>query len=228
MVDRRVARLGGASGILYVLLFIPAYVVGYPDAPASASGVQEAFDYFGDEQSTFLIFNGVLTIFSAFFFVWFLGMLHSVLRRAEGEGVGFSSVALAGGVMFVALSWAGVAVEVSYPAASTRFVNFQPDGQLAFLTLAASSWLYHFCQIGTSVLVSTTSLIALRTGVLPRWLAWTGFVVALLALLHFMIPLLSAIVGLLWVAVVSALMLTGSVRLSTPTRRLGDRGSPTS
>jgi hypothetical protein len=95
MVDRRVARLGGASGILYVVLFIPAYVVGYPDAPTSASGVQEAFDYFGGEQSTFLIFNGVLTIFSAFFFVWFLGMLHSVLRRAEGEGVGFASVALA-------------------------------------------------------------------------------------------------------------------------------------
>ncbi len=86
MVDRRVARLGGASGILYVLLFIPAYVVGYPDAPTSASGVQEAFDYFGGEQSMFLIFNGVLTIFSAFFFVWFLGMLHSVLRRAEGGG----------------------------------------------------------------------------------------------------------------------------------------------
>ena len=57
--------------------------------------------------------------------------------------------------MSVVLSWAGVAVEVSYPAASTRFVNFQPDAQLAFLTLAASSYLYHFCQIGTSVLVST-------------------------------------------------------------------------
>ena len=72
----------------------------------------------------FLIFNRVLTIFSAFFFVWFLGMLHSVLRRAEGEGVGFSSVALAGVVMFVALSWAGVADEVSFPAALTPFVNF--------------------------------------------------------------------------------------------------------
>ena len=43
MVDRRVARLGGASGILYVVLFIPAYVVGYPDAPTSMSGAQEAF-----------------------------------------------------------------------------------------------------------------------------------------------------------------------------------------
>ena len=43
MLDRRVARLGGASGILYVVLFITAYVVGYPDAPTSMSGAQEAF-----------------------------------------------------------------------------------------------------------------------------------------------------------------------------------------
>jgi hypothetical protein len=70
-------------------------------------GAQEAFDYFGGEQYTFLIFNGVLTIFSAFFFVWFLGMLHSVLRHAEGEGVDFSSIALAGGVMFVELPRGG-------------------------------------------------------------------------------------------------------------------------
>ncbi len=68
--------------------------------------------------------------------------------------------------------------------------------------------------------------MALRTGVLPDWLAWAGFVVALLALLHFLLPLLAALVGLLWLAVVSALMLIGNVSSSTPIRRL-DRGSPT-
>jgi hypothetical protein len=45
MVDRRVARLGRASGILYVVSFIPAYVIGYTDAPTSLSGAQKAFDY---------------------------------------------------------------------------------------------------------------------------------------------------------------------------------------
>jgi hypothetical protein len=74
MVDRRVAGLGGVSGTLYVVSFIPAYVLGHPDAPASAYGAQEAFDYLGGEQSTSLIYKGVLTIFSTFLFVWFLGM----------------------------------------------------------------------------------------------------------------------------------------------------------
>ncbi len=121
----------------------------------------------------------------------------------------------------------GVAVEVSYPATLSRFENFQPDAQLAFFALALSSWLYHFCQVGTAVLASATSLVALRTGVLPGWLALAGFVVALLALLHFLVPLLAALVGLLWLAVVSVLMLIGAVGSSTSIRRL-DTGRLTS
>ena len=72
--------------------------------------------------------------------------------------------------------------------------------------------MYHFCQLVTAALVSATSLIALETGVLPRWLALAGFVVALIALLHFLVPLLAALVGILWVAVVSVLMLIGLPR----------------
>ena len=112
--------------------------------------------------------------------------------------------------MFAITSFVGVAVEISLPATLGRFISFQEDAQLVFLTLALSSWLYHFCQIGTSVLVAATSLIVLRTGALPDWMAWAGFVVALLALLHFLLPLLAALAGLLWIAVVSVLMLTGS------------------
>ena len=61
-------------------------------------------------------------------------------------------------------------------------------------------------------MVLATSLVALGTGVLPRWLALVGFVVALLTLLHFLLPLVAALVGLAWVAAVSALMLTGGIR----------------
>jgi hypothetical protein len=220
VMDRRAAaRLGGISGILYVVLFIPAYIVGYPDALNPASSAQEVFDYFDVGQSTFLFFNGTLSIFAVFFLLWFLGMLHGLLRRAEGEGIGLSSVALFGGAMFAIMSFVGVAVEISLPATLGRFISFQEDAQLVFLTLALSSWLYHFCQIGTSVLVAATSLIAIRTGALLDWMAWAGFVVALLALLHFLLPLLAALAGLLWIAVVSVLMLTGSFGPTTRASR---------
>jgi hypothetical protein len=220
VMDRRAAaRLGGISGILYVVLFIPANIVGYPDALNPASSAQEVFDYFDVGQSTFLFFNGTLSIFAVFFLLWFLGMLHGLLRRAEGEGIGLSSVALFGGAMFAIMSFVGVAVEISLPATLGRLISFQEDAQLVFLTLALSSWLYHFCQIGTSVLVAATSLIAIRTGALPDWMAWAGFVVALLALLHFLLPLLAALARLLWIAVVSVLMLTGAFGPTTRASR---------
>jgi hypothetical protein len=65
VMDRRAAaRLGGISGILYVVLFIPAYIVGYPDALNPASSTQEVFDYFDVGQSTFLFFYSTLSIFA--------------------------------------------------------------------------------------------------------------------------------------------------------------------
>jgi|SRR5215210_867365 len=211
-------RLGGISGLLYVVLLIPAYVVGYPDAPNPTSSIQEAIDYFNVGQDAFVVSNGVLAVFSAFFFLWFLGILYFLLRRAEGEGGVLSSVALVGGVTFITLACAGFAAEIIYPATLGRFENFEQDAQLVFTSLVLSSWLYHFCQVGTAALVSATSVAALETGILPRWLALAGFVVALLALLHFLVPLLGALAGLLWVAVVSVLMLTDSTGTATHTR----------
>jgi hypothetical protein len=216
MVGRGLARLGGVCGLLYVLLMVPAYVVGYPDAPTPTSAAEDVIGYFGASPDTFVLANGVLAVFSTFFFVWFLGALHGVLRRAEGEEVGLSSAALAGGTLFIALSCAGYAAEVVYPAAVLRFENFAPDAQPAFTSLALSAWLYHFCQVGASVMVTATSLVALGTGVLPRWLVLMGFVVALLTLLHFLLPLPGALAGLFWVALVSALMLIGSGNTSAP------------
>jgi hypothetical protein len=207
---RAVVRIGGICGILFVVLCVPSFL-SPPDAPVATSEPQTVIDYFGDRQDGILLFNGLLLVFAAFFFLWFIGVLHGVLRGAEeSEGHGFSSVSLAGGLLFVALMLAGAAVEIVYPATLARFENFQQDAQLGFLSLALSGWMYRFAFVGIAVLIAAASMVALRTGVLPGWLAWAGFVVALFALLRFLGPL-SAWLTLLWVGAVCLLMLTGSV-----------------
>jgi hypothetical protein len=212
MDGRTAVRLGGIFGLLAVVVMIPAYLVGYPDAPGSP---EEASAYFGAGVGTFVFFNGVLPLFHVFFFILFLGVLYGVLRNAEdgaqGGGGGLPAAALAGGIVFAALSAAGFAAEILYPATLQRFGVLEPDAQFVLVSLTLSSWLYHFCQAGASALVVVTSVVALETGVLPRWLALAGLVVALLTLLHFLVPLLAALVGLLWIAAVSMLMLTGGV-----------------
>ncbi len=213
MDGRTAVRLGGIVGLLAVVVMIPAYLVGYPDAPGSP---EEASAYFGAGQGTFVFFNGVLPLFHVFFFILFLGVLYGVLRGAGDDargvgGVGLPAAALAGGIVFAALSAAGFAVEILFPAALQRFGVFEPDAAFVLVSLTLSSWLYHFCQVGASAMVLATSLVGLETGVLPRWLILAGLVVALLTLLHFLVPLVAALVGLLWIAAVSVLMLTGGV-----------------
>ncbi len=206
---RAAVGLGGIGGLLFVVLFVPSYLSA-PDTPIATSGPQDVIDYFTDRQDGILTLNGLLLIFAAFFFLGFLGMLHSVLKDAEGEGYGFSSVSLAGGLLFITLVLAGAAVEIVYPATLARFENFQQDAQLGFLSLALSGWMYRFAFVGMAALIAAASGVALRTGVLPGWLAWAGFVAALVALLRFLGPL-GGWLALLWVIVVSMLMLIGSV-----------------
>lgn len=94
-----VVRFGGICGILFVVLLIPAYIVGTPDAPSGLASAEEVVRYFTGNASGFLIFNGVFTLFCTFFFLWFLGILHGVLRHTEGEGGLLSYAALAGGLI---------------------------------------------------------------------------------------------------------------------------------
>jgi hypothetical protein len=213
MADGNLLRFGGVSGLLAVVSIIPAYLVGYPDAPGS---LLEAQTYFDAETRMLVFSNGVLPLFHVFFFLLFLGVLYGMLRSAGGEArviaEGLPAVALAGGIVFATLSAAGFTAEIFYPAVLQRFGELRSDTAFVLVSLTLSSWLYHYCQIGTSAMVFSTSLVAVGTRVLPGWLALAGFVVAILAFLHFLFPLLVALVGLVWVAVVSAVMLTRGSR----------------
>jgi len=223
MAYNMAVRFGGLGGILFVVLFFRSYLT-FPDAPVATSRPQDIIGYFANRQDGILLFNGLLLIFAAFFFLWFLGVLHGMLRSAEGEEGGFSSVAFAGGLVFITLALAGAAVEIVHPAAQARFENFAPNAQIGFLSLVLSGWIYRFALVGLSVLIAAASVVMLQTGVMPRWLAAAGFVAALFALLRFLIPL-GGILGLLWVLVVSVLMLVGLVgRGTNEPRRLGRGG----
>jgi hypothetical protein len=80
MPDVTLVRLGGVFGLLAVVAVIPAYLVGYPDAPGSPA---EAETYFGVRMDAFVLANGVLPLLHVFFFLLFLGVLYGVLRSAE-------------------------------------------------------------------------------------------------------------------------------------------------
>jgi hypothetical protein len=125
-------RLDGVAGLkqaVFALVDV-AYVVGSPDRPTPTFSAAEVASYLGTAPGSFVLGNGMVAVLFSppSSFLWFLGALHGLLRRAEGEEGGFfsSSAALAGGTLFITLSCAGYAAEVVYPAAVLRFENFAP------------------------------------------------------------------------------------------------------
>ncbi len=159
MANGTLVRLGGIFGLLAVVARIPGHLIGYPDSPDSP---EEATSYFANEVSMFVLFNGVLLLFSIFFLVLFVGVLYGLLRRTEESaqrGGGLTAAALAGGIVFSTLSAAGTAAEILYPATVLRFGVFEPEAPFVLVSLTLSSWLYHFGQVGASALVLVTSLL---------------------------------------------------------------------
>ncbi len=120
------------------------------------------------------------------------------------------SVTLIGGLLFVTLTLAGAAIEIVHPATQARFANFHGDAQLGFVSLALSGWMYRFAFVGMATLIAGTSFVGLRTGILPQWMVWAGWVCAVVALLRFFGPL-GGWLTLAWIAAVSVLMLAGMI-----------------
>jgi hypothetical protein len=179
-------------------------IADFPDADAPD---QEITDYLSDSDvHTRNIIGFYLWTVAGVAFLWFLSHLRGVLRRAEGEPGTLSTLGFAGGVLFTAtllVSGAAMAAvpggielgEASKP--DPDFVRFFPQmGYGVFLIGGAFSAI---------ALVLTTSILTLRTNVLPAWTAWLGFVASLA--LIFAAVFLPMIALPIWVLAVSIVFL---------------------
>ncbi|HZG64702.1 MAG TPA: hypothetical protein VEY13_14545 [Rubrobacteraceae bacterium] len=180
--------MGGISGILFAVLAVPSFLPP-PDTPVVTSASQDVIDYFNERQDGILTNNGLLLVFAAFFSLWFLGVLYGLLRAPRAKGMPCSRTSRWRGEAVRSIDAGGSSGRDRLPAILARFENFQQDAQLGVLSLALSGRMYRFAFVGMSALIAAASLVALGTGVLPRWLAWAGFLFALAALLRLVGPL---------------------------------------
>lgn len=229
MDDSRWERIAAATGIAFVVILAIGNFLA-PNPPAQDDPIEEVIDFAVDNRSALLI-GSYLTGLALVFGLWFLGSLRTFLMRAEG-GIGrLAAVAFAGGVVFVAI------VLVSNAVGNGITLRIAEEGdpvavRALFDTLTV---LIASASFPVAVLVAATSIVAMRTGVLPRWYGWAGPVLTLLFLVAgtgvyidhgFLAPgggfsLIAFVVFALWVLVTSVLMMQ---RLGQP----GTRGAPAS
>jgi hypothetical protein len=167
-------RLAPLTGIAVLVLGLAGLIVleGPADRPEIDVEPTAFVAYFGDRDT--VVLGGFLLMLSIASFLWFLGVLRAALRRGEGEVGRLSAVAYGGGIATAILFSAVPGISV---LGALDAEQLSPESAKT-LFLVGDAFLYP-ATVTAAVLLAATGFIAVRTGALPRWLAWASLVLAL-------------------------------------------------
>ena len=204
--ERRWERFAPLTGVAAVVLWLIAVLIlETGDRPGDDSPAREIATYFDDETGR-IFFSFLLWGLGTALFVWFLGSLRGALASAEGGVARVASIAFGAGIGTAVFALAFPATDVAGAIAADSDRGISPAAAETLVDLGIG---FFVCaEVITAVLFVATALVALRTRVLPVWLAWASIVLAI-ALFIFPIGWAVLIFGLpLWIIVVSALLFT--------------------
>lgn len=200
-------RAASVAGIIFSLLLITSLVLIRLSVPSNPT--QIGIWLRDSEKSVNLALNFVP--FSGIAFLWFIGVVRD--RLGDYEDRLFATVFLGSGLLFLAMLFSSAAV-----AGGTISIY-----GMYSLDKLIESGIYQFGHAVTyeimniyamkmaGVFMISTCSLALRTGILPRWMAYLGFALAILLLLSIgFIPSVSLVFPL-WVLLISVYMLIANL-----------------
>jgi hypothetical protein len=194
---QRQRSLAPLTGVVFVVLLVAAFITG-GETPAVDDSAEEVVSFYQDNEAKVVI-GSLLFGLGAVLFLFFTGVLRRVLRSAEGPTDWLSAVAFGGGVVAAVgmLIFAGLGFTLSDAADDLPPAAMQTLNALSFdlfLPLAG----------GMVTLLVATGLSALKTKVLPQWLAWAALVLAVAGFTP--VGFFAFLATILWVLVVSILL----------------------
>ena len=202
---------GGIAAIVFAVLFVVGFLLA-TDTPEGDESNREWVRYFADSDNRRMVVISVMLLaLAALAFLIFLGVLRERLRAAAPGAEWLSTIAFASGIVFVAML--GVfGVGVGAISAGVEFgdnpivTNADVIRSLDSLGFGA---LLVFGAASAGLLIITTSIVAGRSALLPRWLVVAGYVAGVLVLVGgvLFIPL---VLFVLWMLAIGIVMLRGS------------------
>jgi hypothetical protein len=195
MVSGSWARYAPLSGLLFVALIVVSIVITGFDSVDSNDSVVKVVKFWHDndsEQMAGAIIGAVATLP----FLWFLGSLRSAFREAEGGTGRLSSIAWAGGLILAGFAL----VDSSLQFATAESVGDVPPVATQTLNALYNNFFFGF-PAGVGALLLASSLVILRTRVLPAWVGWFAFVLGIISISP--LGFFAFLVVLLWIAIVS-------------------------
>ena len=152
-----------------------------------------------------VIVGAYVLMFFGLFLLWFAAGLRQRLRSAAGDDGRLPNVALGGAVLCVGLVWAGAFAVAAVPAGqSFGSLPAIKNADLArYLPQVGYGAILLGGMFGAIAMIDAASIVGLRTGVLPRWLVWLGFVCGVVLLFGVIfIPMIALPVWLIATSIV--------------------------
>ncbi len=206
MTESQWQRLAALTGIAFALLMVVAFSVQgiLPQADDPPGDLVEFFTSSHQDVMT----GVVLRITAGIFFLWFIGTLRSILAAAEGGTARLASVAFGAGLLMLAAGMGAMASLSAIAYNAERGV----DPSFASSLMAMTHIFFVGGAMAMAWLLFATSLVIARTAVFPKWVAASGTVIGVVAIvLGIVAPAgtsgFSAYpLFILWVVILSALM----------------------
>ncbi|MEZ4768261.1 MAG: hypothetical protein R2844_07535 [Caldilineales bacterium] len=202
-------RAAAVAGILFSLLLIAALVLvrlAVPENPEAAA------DWLGRSARQVRLALQLVP-FAGIAFLWFIGVVRD--RIGDQEDRFFATVFLGSGLLFLAMLFGSTAVAsgimVMYGDAPGTLIK---NGIYTFGRVITYEIMNVYAMKMAGVFMISTSTLALRTRVLPRWMAILGFFLAAFLLFSLGFFSWSPLVFPLWVLLISVHILLANRRSS--------------
>ena len=208
-VERRATTpvAGAIAGILFAVLFGISVVI---ISTTMTDVADESGAWLEGHADMFKFALGLLP-FAGLFFLWFIAVARERLGRFEDQF--FATVFLGSGLLFLALMFAAAASAGAIVATYARDpVGFADSSTYLFARQTVAQIFGVYALRMAAVFLISQATLWLRTGVMPRWMAFLTFPVALVLL--FIVTEVTWIMLVFpgWVLLVSVYILVVSLR----------------
>jgi hypothetical protein len=200
-------RAAAIAGILFSVLLLISLVLIRISVP---SDPQDAGTWLsGDWKTVNLALN--LLPFAGIAFLWFIGVVRDRLGSSEDRL--FATVFLGSGLLFLAMLFSSAAVAGAiisvYGASPNMLIS---SGIYTFGRTLTYEIMTVYTMKMAGVFMLSTCTLSLRTGIIPRWMAFLGMVLALILLLTISLFYWAPLVFPLWILLISVHILLANLR----------------
>ena len=172
-------RFAWLGGILYVVALVTESIVSVGVKANQNDSAAKIAGELSDHHKRVVVV-ACISIFYAVGFVIYLARLHNVLRGVADRSRELVSLVLVGGVLFVVLHAVSDIGITGMLGAKVATYAAQHDQGLSYMLYLLTFALDSVGDVFGSLFLVSAGVLILRSGLLPRWLAWIAIAAGVL------------------------------------------------